>query len=157
MKSRSLAMALVAIAVVMSAGCAGTGKTTSSAAPSSESPGVAPDADGIPCPDNAKGPKAVAVYIDIAYALDGTPSANPDQCYVDAGTKITWRDPPDKTTAFNVIFSSAPPTAEGAARLGAMSSAGRYKVTITTYGSAGSYKYGIQANGKLVDPAIIIR
>lgn len=154
MKSRSLVMALVAIAVVMSAaGCGGTDKTASSA----EAPGLAPDPDGILCPDNPKGPKAVAVYIDIAYALDGTPSASPDQCYVDAGTRITWRDPPDKTTAFNVIFSSAPPTAEGAAHLSAMSAAGRYKVTITTYGSAGSYKYGLQANGKTVDPAIIIR
>ena len=153
MKVMPLAMAVVAVA-----GLSVVSACSKSSDPVAAGPSTAPaDADGVKCPNHGKGPKVSAVHIDIAYAMDGTPSADPDQCYVDVGTVITWRDPPDQTTTFNLVFSNGSPTEQGARSLAATQAAGRYKVSITAHGNKGqTYKYGIQANGKTVDPAIII-
>ena len=116
---------------------------------------VAADADGALCGTQAgSGP----VYIDISYAVDGTPKASPEDCKVAVGTVITWRDPPDRTTQFNLVFSTASPAGSDAPlQVAAGSVDSRYKVSITAQGAPGRYKYGIQANGRMIDPAIIIR
>lgn len=115
---------------------------------------VTADADGALCGTQAgTGP----VYVDISYAVDGTPKASPEDCQVKVGTVITWRDPPDRTTQFNLVFSTASPGGPHAPlQVAAASVDNRYKVSITAQGAPGKYKYGIQANGRMIDPAIII-
>lgn len=152
MKLMPAAMAVAAVAVLLLSGCPGP-------SPEGGSASIAADPDGVPCPDTLKSPNVPAVYVEIDYAVDGTPSAHPDQCYVDAGTKITWRDPQGKTTAFNLVFADRAPTERALPQnFAATQAAGRYKVSITAHGQKGeNFKYGIQANGKTIDPAIIIK
>lgn len=99
-----------------------------------------------------------AVYIEIRYAGDGTPSAVPDKCTVSPNADITWRGPSGDLIPFEIVFpDESPAWDDERARLTASEADGRYKVKIKASTKAGTYKYGIKANGKEIDPAIIIR
>lgn len=155
MKTIPCAMAVAIVAIVLSAiGC------SNGAAMQQAVRMVAPPAaEGEMCPSSDNGrPGPREVYVDIVYAVDGTPSANPNKCFVDNGTTVTWRDPPDRTTQFNLVFANSALTGTKGGALQSSQAADRYKVAAVMQGRPGdSYKYGIQANGKVVDPAIIIK
>lgn len=150
MKTMSCAMAFSAVAVLMCATGCGNGVAMQPAVRA-----VTPAAaDGEVCPSSNSGrPGPSAVYVDVAYAMDGTPSAVPNKCFVDNGATVTWRDPPDRTTQFNLVFAD-----NVGGTLRAAQAARRYKLSAVIEGKPGQqFKYGIQANGKTVDPAIIIK
>jgi hypothetical protein len=154
MKTIPSAMAVAAVAALtFVAGCS-TGKAMQASVAAARMPA----ADGEVCPNRNNGAKGpMTVYIDVQYAPDGTPSAVPNECYIDSGATIVWRDPVDRTTAFNLVFSDKT-TGRELAQLKAASVARRYKLSATISGESGQqFKYGIQANGKTVDPAVIIK
>lgn len=118
-------------------------------------PGFGSGADGLRC-----GLPVVdgRVHIEIRYAGNGTPSAMPAECTVAPGTRIIWRGPEDSAAPFVIAFAGASPEATGGhGRLASDSVDARQKVVIVAGGDAGTYKYGIAANGITVDPTIIIR
>lgn len=116
--------------------------------------GAADAADGRPCSDTVVGGP---VYVDVTYAPDGTP-INPGNCRVASGTEVTWRGPGAEPVAFEIRFKAAVPLARGErGLLRAAEAGGRYKVKRTITGPSGRYDYSILANGKELDPAIIIR
>jgi hypothetical protein len=98
------------------------------------------------------------VYIEVHYAGDGTPSAEPETCAVVPDTDITWRGPRGDLVPFEIVFPVASPAARDE-RLTLMASEadGTYKVKIQTSNKKGSYKYGIKSRGREVDPVIIIK
>lgn len=113
--------------------------------------------DGIQCPI---APLAVnAVYIDIVYAADGTPSvAGAQTCGVQSGATITWRTKPGETRPFQLVFKEAHPAEDDGKRDqgGVIGDRYKYRVIAEKVPARTSYKYGIRANGKEVDPEIII-
>ena len=97
------------------------------------------------------------VHVEIRYADDGTPSAVPEECTVAPGTRITWRGPEETPTPFLLRFTEASPAGRGEPReLPSRETADRQRVVIIAGEVEGRYKYGIEANGIMVDPAIII-
>jgi len=153
MKTIPSAMAVAAVALlVFVIGCGNGSAQSASVRQVSTAAG-----EGVPCPKEDVPNKATVVYVDVQYAPDGTPSASPDQCYITSGTTIVWRDPPDRTTAFNLVFGDKlTNTREG--KLAAARAATGYQLSAVITGQKGqSFKYGIQANGKTVDPAVIIK
>lgn len=110
--------------------------------------------DGVRCGLPAIGGR---VHIEIRYAGDGTPSAVPEDCTVAPGTRITWRGPAGSATPFVLRFTSASPAGRGEPReLSSGETVDRQKVVIVAGDIEGRYKYAIEANGIVVDPAIII-
>jgi len=110
-------------------------------------------ADGVPCGSSAAGP----VYIDIDYDNLGMP-IDPGDCSVVDGTQVTWRGPDGEPVGFKIQFKSAAPLASRErGELSSVEYGGRYKVVRKINGPAGRYAYAIKANGKVLDPAIIIR
>ena len=117
-------------------------------------PGMA-DEDGESCAAANHGKK---VFIDIAYDASGMPSANPDECAVTDGTVIIWRTAKDVKAAFDIDFEGESAAGPGAPkRTRSQESNARQKVTLTAANKDARYKYAIEANGKRVDPAVIIR
>ncbi|WP_206859632.1 hypothetical protein [Lysobacter changpingensis] len=153
MKTIPSALAVAAVAALtFAAGC-----STSSAMQASVSPAALPADDGVLCPDQKEGKGGPTVYVDVKYAADGTPSAEPNKCFIDSGTIVVWRDPPDRTTMFNLVFSERR-TGRKIANLRSAKATTRYKLSSEITGNPGDeIKYGIQANGKTVDPAVIIK
>ena len=151
MKTIPSATAVAAVSVFL-AGCSTAAMQATSVrqvAPAAGEPVMCPKVDG--------GKRLPVVYVDVQYAADGTPSAVPDTCYVDSGATVVWRDPPDRTTAFNLVFSDRVTGTKGGL-LGASRAATGYSLSAVINGNpAERIKYGIQANGKTVDPAIIIK
>ncbi|HSM11364.1 MAG TPA: hypothetical protein VK827_07325 [Lysobacter sp.] len=97
------------------------------------------------------------VFVEIRYAGDGTPSAVPEECTVAPGTRITWRGPEGTSTPFVLRFAEASPAGRGEPReLASEKTDVRQEVMIIARNVKGRYKYGIEANGIMVDPAIII-
>lgn len=139
------------IAAALTAGLAGCPRAP---APGGAGSPAVDTADGTRCGDTVV---AGPVYIDIAYAADGMP-IDPGNCTVDPGTDVTWRGPSGAPARFQIHFKGTPPLDPGergilpSARIGE-----RYKVMRRVSGPKGEYKYGIRANGKDLDPAIIIR
>jgi len=147
------AMAVAAVAALAIA----TGCSNGKAMQVAVVPAEMPMDDGVACPSDPAGKGGPTVYVDVNYAADGTPSASPDRCYIDSGTIVVWRDPADRTTMFNLVFSNKA-TMKEIARLRSAQVAGRYKISSKITGSPKDFiKYGIQANGKTVDPAVIIK
>ncbi|BDU15953.1 hypothetical protein [Lysobacter auxotrophicus] len=154
MKTITSAMAVAAVAALtFVAAC-----STSKAMQASVSAARMPAADGVVCPSEDNGMKGpMTVYVDVQYTPDGTPSAAPDVCYIDSGATVVWRDPPERTTAFNLVFTDKS-THREVAKLKASMVAKRYKLSAVITGEPEQqFKYGIQANGRTVDPAIIIK
>ena len=123
-------------------------------------PGSRPDddrdpVDGARC--TASGTTKGPVYIDVGYAADGMPR-DPGPCKVDSGTDVTWRGPSGEPVRFEIRFKAAAPLAPGERNLlPAADSGGRYRVMRRISGPRGSYPYAIHANGKVLDPVIIIK
>lgn len=110
--------------------------------------------DGQWCGDAA--PDASKVYINIRYGPGGEPSASPESCEVKRGTQVTWRGPEGSPVAFELDFPGGPP--DRAPDLESdFASSEREKVTLIASGTPGTYKYGIAANGKHVDPDLKIK
>lgn len=154
MKTIPSAMAVAAVALLVFATGCGTGSAMQAASVRQVGPAAG---EPVMCPKTDGGKKLPIVYVDVQYAADGTPSALPDTCYVDNGATVVWRDPPDRTTAFNLVFSDKLTGTRGGL-LTASSAATGYSLSAVINGSSGQrIKYGIQANGKTVDPAVIIK
>lgn len=112
------------------------------------------DADGRPC---GTGP-AQAVYLEVRYGADGMPSVEPAVCEVDRGTRVTWRGPVDTPVEFAIRFKGASPVPdEPRGVFVADRGSDRYRVQRTLDGEPGRYDYAVTANGRELDPAIIIR
>ncbi len=97
--------------------------------------------------------------ISVDYASDGTPSARPDACRVQGGTQLTWQGAPGDSRPFTIQFlQGAPDGDNGRAILPSGDSNTRQTVTvrIKNVHATTNLKYGITANGKQVDPHIII-
>lgn len=145
------------------AGCAGRG------------PSAMGDPDGVACGSGNGG----RVYIEILYAGDGKPSAQPDQCTVASGTVVTWRTAMGETRPFELQFAADPAQpgsvmaaagamgeeermayGRSAAALTVDSSAhdGRQRAGLTTrvVTAPTTYKYSVMANGMALDPAISV-
>ena len=154
MKMFPSAMAVAAVALLTFVTGCSTGKAMQ--ASSVRQVGAAMG-EPVMCPKEGGGKKLPIVYVDVQYAADGTPSAVPDTCYVDSGSTVVWRDPPDRTTAFNLVFSDKLTGTRGGPLTATRATAG-YSLSAVISGKPGErIKYGIQANGKTVDPAVIIK
>lgn len=121
--------------------------------------------DGIEMPELARdGLKcgsanvAGAVYLEVGYDASGTPTVDPAICEVDRGTRVTWRGPEDERTAFTVRFKNASPVENDPRGVLESSDAGaRQRIRRELDGAPGRYDYAVVANGRELDPAIIIR
>lgn len=122
--------------------------------------------DGIPPGHAGSGPnedgrlcgvaRAGAVYIQIGYDASGMPVVNPDRCHVDPGTRVTWRGPDNDRRGFAIEFKAASASDQGQGRIASEAAHDRSKASITARSARGSYAYSIWANGKELDPQIII-
>jgi hypothetical protein len=85
------------------------------------------------------------------------PSASPEECKVTNGTQIVWRTAENVRGEFEIDFegeSVAGPAAPRKTR--SRENHSRQKATLTTNNRVARYKYAIEANGKRLDPAVII-
>ncbi|MEG3193131.1 hypothetical protein [Lysobacter sp. D1-1-M9] len=145
-------IAVTAAMLLALTGCPGPDTLRPDVAEATEHPDD--PADGVWCGQSESSER---VYVDIGYASDGMPSAQPDRCTVRPETHITWRAPVGGGP-FEIRFSGETPSAD--LRTRNLSSApidSREKAEMTASERAGEYKYLIEANGKVLDPAIIIR
>lgn len=114
---------------------------------------MAADGDGVACPADRPG-AATRVWILIAYARDGRPSAVPEDCHVAAGTEVVFRA---DGAPFEIAFKQQSPAGPGAPRqLPSRAEQGMQRARLRAAGPRATYRYGIRANGIEVDPAIII-
>jgi hypothetical protein len=113
-----------------------------------------PNEDGQPCSDT--GPRHREVYIQIAYDASGMPVVHPEQCRVNPGTRITWRGPDDLRTPFEIAFKAASASADGQGSIASAFGRDRSRAAMVAARGRGSYAYSIIANGKELDPQIII-
>lgn len=113
---------------------------------------LVPDEDGVGC---AHSMGADAVHIDIPSYREGPKG----DCEVDQGTVITWRAPRGETRPFELVFTSSSPAGPREPLQHASREArGRQKVSLVADGPPGSrHPYEIRVNGRVLDPAIIIR
>lgn len=102
--------------------------------------------------------EADAVHLEVRYGADGMPSVEPEVCEVDRGTRVTWRGPVDTPVEFAIRFKGdSPVTGEQRGTFVAERGEDRYRVARTLDGAPGRYNYAVTANGRELDPAIIIR
>jgi len=145
MSTRRLSCAAAFVAPALLALLAGCMDSTKS---------IAPGPDGVACSGNVQsGP----VYIRVSYLPDGTPQLSTLDCAIHSGTDVTWIGPDDEPVQFKIRFKAAPPTASGERMFDAEKDGDTYKVRRTLAGAKGTYPYAVMANGKELDPAIIIR
>lgn len=120
------------------------------------SPGTEPPPGAaVRCGDAAASSR---VFIEIAYAADGMPSATPDECSVAPGTRVEWRGPAGDGRGFDIRFkreNPVPAAPGGVLRSGAAD--GRQVAAGVLGPTRGRYPYAIRAGSKERDPAIIIR
>ena len=111
--------------------------------------------------DAARAPAArvgtQAVTIAIQYDRDGRPSAVPDSCTVDEGAMITWLTAAGVTSPFTITGDRGHPAWGGGMQLPSHPSGDSQEVKVNAHAAPGRYKYGIKANGHVVDPEIIIK
>lgn len=120
---------------------------------------TASESDGARCEEATEDSAAQsgAVFIEVAYAPDGMPQTTPQRCAIANATRVTWRGPADEPVVFQIRFKAAAPAIrEEGELLASRSPDGRYRVQRTLSGP-GDYPYAVFANGKELDPAIIIR
>lgn len=97
-------------------------------------------------------------HIDVTFDANGRPSVTPDECSVDNGTEIVWRTAADVDVPFEIEFEGESAGGPQAPRnLHSAHGDSRQKVRLTSDNQVKRYKYAIVANGKRVDPAIIIK
>ena len=98
------------------------------------------------------------VTVTIQYDHDGRPSAAPDSRTVDKGAMITWRTAPGVTSPFTITGTRGHAAwGNGGMQLPSHSSGDSQEVKVNAHAAPGRYKYGIEANGHVVDPEIIIK
>ena len=98
------------------------------------------------------------VTIAIQYDRDGRPSAVPDSCTVDEGAMITWLTTAGVTSPFTITGEPGRTAwGEGGMQLPSHPSGDSQEVKVNAHAAPGRYKYGIKANGHVVDPEIIIK
>lgn len=101
---------------------------------------------------------ATDVYVEISYDGQGMPSASPETCTVPAGATVAWRGPVGVQTGFEIRFKGASPDPSEPRGVFASSRRNdRQAVSRPMRAAAGRYDYGIRANGRERDPAIIIQ
>lgn len=144
-----------AIALGAAIGLAMAGCTVWETVPTPDPDTAADAVDGLWCGDPAH-ESSTKVYVNVRYADDGMPSASPDVCEVRRDTQVTWRGPADGAASFALDFPGGPP---GRGRLASAPApeTGRQKVILWATGEPGTYKYGITANGKRLDPDLKIK
>lgn len=126
--------------------------------------GMAMESEAKPGSGKASAP-ATPMFVDIImkYAADGTPSADPDPAYVRKGGTITWHTDAGVDAPFEIIPKLAWVSERGpeADVLGLQSHRNNemnwQEVKIGASLIAGTYHYGIGANGKIVDPDVVIK
>lgn len=114
--------------------------------------GSGPNEDGRLCGESPAG----EVYILIGYAASGMPVVSPDRCHVAPGTRITWRGPDNDRRAFEIEFKAASASDQGQQRIPSEAGPDRSKARIVAKRAVGRFAYSIKANGKELDPQIII-
>ena len=115
--------------------------------------------------ESGKNPAATPSFVDILieYADDGTPSARPDPAYVCVGCTISWHTSVGNDVPFEIVPKLAWIDERGPAldALGLQSHRNHEKhyqqVKIGASAIAGTYHYGIRANGITVDPDVVIK
>lgn len=111
--------------------------------------------DGVKCSDALA---TAPVYLEVSYDASGMPAVDPVTCEIDRGTQVTWRGPIDTPVVFEVRFKGASPSSlDPRGVLQAVESGERYRIRRELDGAPGQYDYAVYANGKELDPAIIIR
>jgi hypothetical protein len=116
---------------------------------------------GCLCMSHGKGIEtpACGATIAIVYKTDGTPSANPDACQVISGAELTWQTPVGDNRPFTLELTHGPVSdRDDRSSLPSHSNNGRQSVNVLIKSVVveTTVKYGIQANGKSIDPALII-
>lgn len=114
--------------------------------------GSGPNEDGRLCGTTRVG----AVYIQVGYDASGMPVVNPDLCHVTAGTRITWRGPDNDQRAFEIAFKAGSASENGQARIPSEAGPEGSRARIVAANAHGSYAYSVRANGRELDPQIII-
>ena len=111
------------------------------------------------------------VHVEVTYAADGTPQVNPETCHVRQGVVVTWRGPALDDTPFTLAFKGDP----GTVTKGTSPSSEAMMVSLPSpplvveaaegfpsreaaikAENPGPYKYDVNANGRSLDPHIII-
>lgn len=108
--------------------------------------------DGSLCGEVRSGP----VYIQVGYDASGMPVVRPDRCQIDPGTRITWRGPDNDPRAFEIEFKAESASEHGYRRIPSAPGSDRSRARIVAKRDRGSYAYSVKANGKELDPQIII-
>lgn len=117
-------------------------------------PGIVATDDGVRCGDSAD---ATAVFVEITYDASGMSIVMPANCELRRGTRLTWRGPDRNHAAFQVRFKSASASSELRGSFGSTEHGGRQAIVARADSVPGRYEYAVRANGKELDPAIIIR
>lgn len=101
---------------------------------------------------------ATDVFIEVSYDAQGMPAASPEDCTVPSGATVQWRGPAGASTAFEIRFKgTSPDPSEPRGVFASSPGDDRQRVSRRVGAPAGRYAYGIRANGRERDPAIIIR
>lgn len=126
--------------------------------------GMVPDVEGKPGSEKNVGGSGAPDSVDILieYANDGTPSAHPDHALVRRGGVITWHTPAGVNEPFDILPKIAWVPEQAALEALALQSHPNVgenwqEVKINASSVAGTYPYGIRANGITVDPDVVIR
>lgn len=119
----------------------------------SRTPGTAAPDDGVRCGDAAT---ATAVFVELSYDSSGMPVVDPANCELQRGTRLTWRGPKETLTAFQVRFKTASASSQLRGSFGSTDHGGRQAIVARADSAPGRYDYAVRANGKELDPAIII-
>jgi len=148
-------MKLPTVVIALGLWAALAGCSTPGDASLAPDPDTAPDPlDGVWCGDPAH-EASNKVYVNIRFNPGGMPSASPGSCTVKRGSEVTWRGPQGSTVEFELDFPAGPPGHGGLEAEPDRSE--RYKVVLVASEAPGTYKYGIAANGKHVDPDLKIK
>ncbi|GAB3353897.1 hypothetical protein [Lysobacter tyrosinilyticus] len=126
--------------------------------------GMVPGAEGKSEGEKGGAP-ATPAFVDILieYALDGSPSAHPDPAYVRKGGTITWHTQSGVDAPFEILpkvawIDDRGPSLDVLALQSHLNHAENWQeVKIGASSIAGTYPYGIRANGITVDPDVVIK
>lgn len=155
MRALKLLAAMAAISVAGLSGCSVPEAVQAGSSPDGVPPGHSssrPNEDGRSCTEARSG----EVYILVGYDATGMPVVHPERCHVDPGTRITWRGPDNDGRGFEIDFKAASASERGQDRVPSEEAGDRHKASIIARSGRGSFAYSVRANGKELDPQIII-
>jgi hypothetical protein len=110
--------------------------------------------DGLPCGTPGAG---ALVFIEVDYDASGLPRVDPVECEVPRGAQVTWRGPRGTPVPFEIVFKAANPLPRERQGLPSRAAGDRQRVRRSLDAPPGRYAYSVRANGRELDPAIIIR